>query len=155
MVELESHRTVQVPEDDSAPPAGDQRALETIDRLSREESALTRQVEEYRQERESWELHRQQEVERLRREGNLLAEAWQRLEAEERRLMAERELLHRGAINEPQSKCSPNSGPSISLVAASSAGETPQTSSDNQDHIAWLQFQQLRREIQKYGRRGT
>jgi len=183
MVETQNHRIVQVPEEVSAPPEGDRHALETIERLkrlasrlhefmltqidrlecdsrhgvgAREESVLARQVEEFRQERESWELHRHQEVEQLRSEGMLLTEAWQRLEAEERRLLAERELLRRSAINSQESTLSCNAAlPTSRGGAAYSAGGKRQTTTNDQEHIAWLQFQQLRREIQKYGRRAT
>jgi len=141
MIESQSHSTLQLPEEAPSAAAGD--------------STLARQVEEFRQEREDWELHRQQELERLRSEGQLLAEAWQRLEAEERNLLAERELLRRGAGNGPQSPLSPNAGPSLTRGVASPARETSHAAGDVHDHTAWLQFQQLRREIQRYGRRGT
>ena len=141
MIESQSPSTLQLPEEAPAAPARD--------------STLARQVEEFRQEREDWELHRQQELERLRSEGQLLAEAWQRLEAEERNLLAERELLRRGAVNGPQSPLTPNAGPSITRDAATPAGATSQPAGDVHDHTAWLQFQQLRREIQRYGRRAT
>ena len=113
----------------------------------REEAALARQVAEFRQARERWELQRQQEVQRLRREGDLLAEAWQRLEAEERRLLAERELLRRSSVDR-----SPSQPPTVSPA---SNGERPQHAAYDQDHTAWLQFQQLRREFQRHGRRAT
>ena len=113
----------------------------------RQESILARQVAEFALERESWELHRQQEVERLRREGDLLAEAWQRLEKEERSLLAERELLSRGVDNR-----SPNALPPVSQASTS---EKPQADDYEQDHLAWMQFQQLRRECQRHNRPTT
>ncbi|MDP6556438.1 MAG: hypothetical protein QGG71_17340 [Pirellulaceae bacterium] len=147
MGELQVNQMDQAAEKVLTPPGSD--GLDGGGQLEaggREESILARQVAEFRQERERWELHRQQEVERLREEGDLLAEAWQRLEAEERCLLAERELLRRGAANRL-----PNSMPAVSQAT----GEKPQTGGHDQDHLDWQQFQRLRREFQRNNRPAT
>lgn len=126
--------------------AGCRSADQRADDVSRE-LTLTRHVEEFREERKSWELDRQREIQRLRREGGLLAEAWQRLEAAERSLLAERELLRRGASHQPNNP-PPSGSPASPEEATPAAG-------GEQDHLAWLQFQQLRREFQRYGQRAT
>lgn len=117
-----------------------------------EESLLARQVAEFREERERWELHREQELERLRREGSLLAETWKRLESEERCLLAERELLNQRVVSRPGSNCAPTAPASS---AQGTVGERSHSGGYDQDQMAWLQFQQLRREFQKYDRRPT
>jgi hypothetical protein len=153
MVEQQTKRSDPSSERSSTPPGSDRH--DGVDQLQAgvtDESVLAARMAEFQQEREQWELHRQTEVERLRREGDLLAEAWQRLEAEERRLLAERELLRRGAINRSSSERSPNSPPTHSQAQT---GETSQPGDYNQDPMAWLQFKQLRREFQKYRRRAT
>ena len=178
MVEPQNRQFVQVPESVSAPTDCDRQVLETIERLRKlasqlhefllsqidrlecgdrpgvsanEESLLASRMDEFRQERENWEIHRQREVEDLRSEGNLLTEAWQRLEAEERRLLAERESLRRNVTKSQQSMLSSNAELSTpGREAAYSTGVPPETGTNDQEHLAWLQFQQLRREIQKY-----
>ena len=148
MGELQVNQTDQVGEEISTPPESDGHDGSGQPGAGRkEESLLARQVAEFRQERERWELHRQQEVERLRGEGDLLAEAWQRLEAEERCLLAERELLRRGSADRSHN--------ALPTAPQASTGEKPQTGGYEQDHLAWLEFQQLRREIQKYNRPAT
>jgi hypothetical protein len=124
------------------------------DVVANQASALERQLEEFRQHRENWELERQQNVERLRREGDLLAEAWQRLESEERKLLAERELLRRTATNNMQPTLPGNTATLPSPRTAMPATATT-TSEQDQNHISWVQFQQLRREIQNFGSRST
>ena len=147
MGELQVNHPEHVSAECSTPPDDRHDGSDSLGDGAKEESMLARQVTEFRQQRERWELHRQEELERLRREGDLLAEAWQRLEAEERCLLAERELLRRGSTSG-----SPNPPPTVSQA---STEEKPQTCGHDQDHTAWMQFQQLRREFQRYGRRAT
>ena len=93
MVEPQNHQFVQVPETVSAPTDIDRRALETIERLKKlasqlhefllsqidrlecgvspgvranEESLLASRMDEFRQERENWEIHRQREFSQIR-----------------------------------------------------------------------------------------
>ena len=122
---------------------------------ARVEDHLASQLEGFRQERADWEFQRQRELERLRREGTVLAEAWRRLEAEQRSLLAERELLRQGVARGSQSAFSSSAGPFISQPVESATQDVAACSANGQDHTASLQFQQLRRAMQSHDRTGT
>lgn len=122
-------------------------------RLPDSSDDLAHQWEDFRQERESWEMERQQEVDRLRREGRLLTDAWQRLEAEGRNLLAEREFLRsrttRQAPGPRQAADRPDSIRTLAALQQSRSGG----GQNAEDHSAWQHFQQLRREMQRHAQR--
>jgi hypothetical protein len=99
------------------------------------------------EQREQWQAERQEEFERLRKEANWLADAWKRLEAEERRIAAQRETLQ---------ACGKSAQHRLAAPAYRAAAEIASTRSPVQacggSELAWVQFQQLRREIQQHAR---
>ncbi len=113
------------------------------------------------QEDRPWEAERQREMERLHEEAGRLVEAWQRVEAEQRKLLAERESIRaqsrvtrsRSAGSEPEG----DPEETVYACARRHAGEPAwETAIDDEPltpEMAAMQFQQLRREIQKHPRR--
>lgn len=129
--------------------SGEREALMPVD------NHLARQPDGFQQECADWESHRQRELERLRHESALLAEAWRRLESEQRSLLAERELFRQGLGCGSQSALSHRGGPSVSHPLESATQGGTASSTNEPDHTDWLQFQQLRREMHRHNRTGT
>ena len=126
------------------------------------DEALVRLQQELMEQRGQWEAEREREFERLRKEANWLADAWERLEAEERRIAAQRETLQ--AYGRTQDR-PPGPGPREqheneheqdreyeseyeSLTPVAKTRSPVQTTGGTE--LAWVQFQQLRREIQQH-----
>ena len=104
-------------------------------------------VDAFEQERVSWQTEKHEEAQRLRSEAQLLQEAWSRLEDEQRRLLAERELVRRSRTSDG----------GVQLAAPTSDSSPGQPSTDPSDgtdpaehRTAWLQFQRMRREMQAH-----
>jgi len=98
---------------------------------------------EFERNRVKWEQQREQEVERLKHDSVLLVEAWQKLESEQRRLLAERQALQVGATNMslPKSILAACNGDAASRAAPTAATE-----------LSVLEFQQLKREMSRQRR---
>jgi hypothetical protein len=97
-----------------------------------------------------WEALRDAEADRLRSDAQLLQQAWQKYEEEQRRLLAEKELARRGV---QVGKLGPVvAGGSTGHGEPTAAYPNPQNQGGNDDQSAWLQFQRMRREIQTRSR---
>lgn len=120
----------------------------------------TQYVEE---ERRRWETEKQRERERIQSDGVRLAEAWQRVEMEQRRLLAQRSAMGSSPVESREPPLAPGDSAAdldaVSPVARQHHGpaaadlvpvmdEPPLT-----PESAILQFQQLRREMQQHSRR--
>lgn len=116
---------------------------------------------ELQEERARWEAERQHELQRLQEETDRLTEAWERVEAEQRRLLGERESMRaqsRVARSHALGSALPGD-PEEALAACGryrpgeAARETVLDDEPLTAEMAAMQFQQLRREIQKHARR--
>ena len=112
---------------------------------------LEKLVREFEQQREEWELHRQQKQSRLRQEGTALNDAWSRLEDEQRQLFAERERIrNKGPKATPRPRAAEAKTDHLEdYAAAPSSQSRTQTDTTN-----WWQLEQLRLEIQKHALAG-
>jgi hypothetical protein len=93
-------------------------------------------------ERRRWEAERDRERERLLAEAARLADAWQRLESEQRRVLAQRNA---GGSARVGSRSLGRNAPGAPEPIADQEPLTPE--------MAAMQFQQLRREVQRHTER--
>jgi hypothetical protein len=144
--------------------------LESMDGISATVSAgspadLDRLIDEFEELRRSWEVERQVETERMRSDAEQLKRAWQQLEVEQRQLLTRQAAIRTVGAN---SMVSASAQPVVAATGAGglypsrSAGpravnSVPQHYNSNEvaaasapSHNAQIQFQQLRREMQKH-----
>ena len=126
---------------------------------------LERMVEEFEQTRRNWEVERQTTEDRLRHDAERLQAAWQALEMEQRTLLSQQAVAKSTARSAALAASASASGPVASngmyptRSSASRAVTTTTTSTRSGDsemtpsHRAQVQFQQLRREMQKHAQR--
>ena len=111
---------------------------------------------EIEQQRRKWEQERDAEIRRLRDEGQLLKDAWEQIESEQRRLLAERGSM-RAASGPPVSSsrqatvAQPISKPESSPELAPKTDHKPASPNTSREQ-AVRQFQHLKREIGKHNR---
>ena len=125
---------------------------------------LERMVEEFEQTRRNWEVERQTTEDRLQHDAERLQAAWQALEMEQRQLLSQQAVAKSTARSAALSASPSVSGPvassgmyptrssasrSVSTATSTRSGEAEMTPS----HRAQVQFQQLRREMQKHAQR--
>jgi hypothetical protein len=133
-----------------------QRELEEAESLGDREE-LERMAEEFRQMQQKWDLERQQERSRLQEDSERLAEAWQRLEAEQREVLKYRvpnnKLAGLGSGRASVRSAGPLApahpmavAPALNGSSVGMAVATPLS------HKNQLQFQQLRREMMEHAR---
>jgi hypothetical protein len=117
--------------DDAFVPGGD---------VPHDPKSLKQLMTEFERDRLRWEQQQEQELERIRHDSALLTDAWLKLEAEQRRLLAERQALQVGATNFalPRSVLAVCSGDAAPCAAPTSATE-----------LSVLEFQQLKREMSR------
>jgi hypothetical protein len=140
-----------------------ERLEETVDAtLKWTESADLHQstAQDLDDERQRWEAEKQQEWERIQSDAARLAEAWQRVEMEQRRLLAERNASR---VSSPVDRGLPGKEGNTSAGGIPGlAGSPLPCQRDSQPtseepllapESAILQFQQLRREMQKHSQR--
>ena len=125
------------------------KADEGADADQQQEKREAVKKQQFHQDREEWETQRQEEADRLRKEAILLQEAWLQFEEEQRRLLAEKELLRRGLPTGDSPAPIADSGTRREALALCPAG----SNNSNEEQSAWLQFQRMRREIQSRTRR--
>lgn len=145
--------------------------LESMDGLSATVTAaspadLDRLIDEFEELRRSWEVERQEETDRMRSDAEQLKRAWQQLEVEQR------QLLTRQAAIRTVGPTAMVSTSTQSIVAATGTGglyptrsggaravnsvsqhynnNNNEIASSAPSHKAQIQFQQLRREMQKH-----
>ncbi len=144
--------------------------LESMDGLSTSSMGagspadLDRLIDEFEELRRSWEVERQEETERMRSDAEQLKRAWQQLEVEQRQL-----LTRQAAIRTVGANTMVSATPQPVVAASGSSGLYPTRSggpravnsvtqhynsnespSSAPSHKAQIQFQQLRREMQKH-----
>jgi hypothetical protein len=133
-----------------------QRELEDAESLT-DRDELERMTEEFRQMQQKWDVERQEERNRLQEDSERLAEAWQRLEAEQREVLKYRVSNNKLAgLGTARSQ----SRPAVPLVPAHPVAAVPALSSGvagvavatPTSHKNQLQFQQLRREMMEHAR---
>ena len=100
--------------------------------------SLKLMMAEFERSRLKWEQQREQELERIKHDSQLLVEAWQKLESEQRRLLAERQALQVGATSMTLPK---------SILAACNGTAAPRAASTSATELSVLEFQQLKREM--------
>lgn len=123
---------------------------------------LERMVEEFEQTRRNWEVERQTTEDRLQHDAERLQAAWQTLEVEQRQLLSQQAVAKSTARSAALAASA--SGPvassgmyptrssasrSVSTATSTRSGDSEMTPS----HRAQVQFQQLRREMQKHAQR--
>lgn len=135
-------------------------AYDRIAELVRTDPAAATSDEEFESRRRKWEQERNAEIRRLRDEGQLLSEAWEQLEAEQRRLLGERGSLK---VKAPAAVNSANPAPKLGRPPAARTPPTtdrpdsqnhdpPPATTQNSREQAVRQFQHLKREIGKHHR---
>jgi hypothetical protein len=130
-----------------------ERTIDPTCSVAAEEQAVRELIADHERERQEWESERHKERARLDEEANLLLDAWGRLEAEHRRLLGLQETLRASSASPAAPGSRQNRFNQTSPLAPREIcqtnnrdGEVP----DEQKDFAWLQFQQLKREIQKH-----
>ena len=125
---------------------------------------LDRLIDEFEELRRSWEVERQEETERMRSDAEQLKRAWQQLEVEQRQLLTRQAAIRSVGAN---SMVSASAQPVVAatgtggLYPSRSAGPRAVNSvtqhyngndaaASAPTHKAQIQFQQLRREMQKH-----
>lgn len=98
--------------------------------------------------REAWERERETQVNQLQRDQELLAQAWQRLEAEERRLIGQRN--ERKVVAAKSVESTPAASPAVTAMEE----KVDDRANTKNNELMMLQYQQLRREMQKHSQRG-
>lgn len=98
--------------------------------------------------REAWERERETQVSQLQHDQELLAEAWQRLEAEERRLIGQRNERKVVAARPVENTAA------LNAAVAASEEKTEDRANTKNNELMMLQYQQLRREMQRHSQRG-
>jgi DNA repair exonuclease SbcCD ATPase subunit len=140
-----------------------ERVLQRCHESSAQHNSLQERIAAFESERQRWQLDREQEIQYIQQAGARLAEAWERIEAEQRRILAN---SHSGTPSPSvpgttaqapgiSNNLAPVSAPLQTVSQTYMGAEqdkalpapTPPSGSD------LLQFQQLRREIQKHSRR--
>ena len=123
---------------------------------------LDRTIDEFEQVRRNWEVERQTAEDRLQHDAERLQAAWQDLEMEQRQLLSQQAAVRstaRVAVS-----AAPVAGPTASSgmyptrwgVSRRVVTTTSTRSGDSEmtpSHRAQVQFQQLRREMQKHAQR--
>ena len=117
-----------------------------------------RMVEEFEQTRRNWEVERQTAEDRLQHDAERLQAAWQTLEMEQRQLLSQQAVAKSTARSAALAVPVASSGmyPTRSSASRSVATTTSARSGDSEmtpSHRAQVQFQQLRREMQKHAQR--
>lgn len=145
--------------------------LESMDGIAAAASAgspadLDRLIDEFEELRRSWEVERQEETDRMRSDAEQLKRAWQQLEVEQRQLLTRQAAIRTVGANSMVSA----SAAAQPVVAATGAGglypsrsagpravnavsqhyNSNEVASSAPSHKAQIQFQQLRREMQKH-----
>lgn len=121
-------------------------------------SEMAEQMEE---ERRRWQRERQREMDRLREDGARLAEAWRRVEREQRRLLSLQDAVATARSGDDRDRRNGASAVRGRYAAAAAEPEMVMAAvegpvSEDQPlapEVAVMQFQQLRREIQQHSQR--
>jgi hypothetical protein len=95
-----------------------------------------------------WEEERRRLLEQIQRDRVLLADAWERLEVEQRRLLAERAALADAAAHQMR-----RSRPSAETVVMLTEKQPPTQHTPRDALAAVRQFRQLRQEIDRHSQR--
>jgi hypothetical protein len=122
--------------------------------------SLQRMMEDFEYCKKTWEVERTRELERIQQDSARLADCWLKLEAEQRRALSERQPLpgKQASLAVPQSiaeayglgkKSKKKTDEAISAEHKSGGNGADSTTPE----LDLLEFQQLKREIQKHIRR--
>lgn len=143
--------------------------LESMDGLSPSVSASTpadldRLIDEFEELRRNWEVERQEETERMRSDAEQLKRAWQQLEVEQRQLLTRQAAIRTVGSNKMVATTPPavaatsvgglypsrSGGPRAVNSVTQHYNSNEIATSSAPSHKAQIQFQQLRREMQKH-----
>lgn len=108
---------------------------------STDDGALEARMAEFEEEKRSWNLHRQQEMQQMQETAEQLTAAWARLENEQRRLLQAQESLQ---VRATTASNSTDDAARVSSPAEPTSGEDAASVSRE---LAVRQFQQLRRQM--------
>jgi hypothetical protein len=114
---------------------------------------------EFAQKRSAWERERSEEYVKIERERNQLGDAWARVEAEQRRLMAEEALLkaqanaapERGSGRARETAETPNAPGTAEAEAAQAEAKAARDNAARQTVL--VEYEQLKSDVQKHARR--
>lgn len=140
-----------------------ERVLEQCEHGAAEQETADRLRRELQEQRRQWEQERLEEMGKIKQAGAQLTEAWDRLEAEQRRLLAERESLrsapgggHAQAAGPADGTAMPTESPGATARGNPPPNGPGRSEGTAQDAVspeaARLQFQQLKREVRRHAR---
>lgn len=142
--------------------------LQTIETAAAEpqvstSAELDRMIDEFEQLRRNWEVERQSEQDRLKGDAERLQAAWRDLELEQRQLLTRQAAMRSTAASAMSvtPAATPvavgamyparSATPTRAVTGAAVAAQRPVEAAENApSHRAQIQFQQLRREMQKH-----
>ena len=119
------------------------------------DATAKRAANELEEERQRWEQQRQKECEQVRQQQQLLVDAWENLEAEQRQLLFARnsmKISDDGDAHDVAVKQAPLSH--ATAVAEDDLNRSQAQGDNSSAEPTSVQFQQLKREIRRHVRRG-
>jgi hypothetical protein len=111
------------------------------------------QVVDFTEERRAFEAQRAREIERLTTEASRLMEAWQRLESEQRQLLVDSEFAPSARLGNREDARAAHAATGVRSPVESEVSVAALVASEDEPltaERAVLQFQQMRREMQRH-----
>lgn len=108
---------------------------------------LKSSLQQFMKTRTEWENERQQQLAQLHKDQAQLAAAWQRVEAEERKVLSQRACDRKPVATKPVEELAV-----VSAIPRQMPGDTSVAGQNSSDAML-LQYQRLRREMQKHSQK--
>ena len=136
-----------------------QRVLDQCHSIAQREAQLIDRTAAIEQQHQQWQAQRQQEMQQIHQGAEQLSAAWQRLESEQRQWLSARETPQLPpAVAQRSANVPPDPAASNVGVTSGNPGSAPAAAEDRQPpegmsrESAVRQFEQLRREVGRFGR---